>query len=424
VNTHGFTIDFPYCFLGGYFYGGAVATKTAYYGSLITAATATTITLAAATNVPLTAGQSITLQRLRYAPPNTDTDPGHAAFTRYATFLANQIAAAGAQGYVEIWNEYAWDADRWETLGAFYDTPPASTLTICMKQILTLCQQASLPAGVSFVNGVSGKTGQAGVAVQGISVPGAISYDAIHPYGDNPEWSAWDYYAWGFYNDRTPPASLTGYTENWWAVVNPADQGGNFRNMAFVNDLTPGAPALMATECGYGGTNDTAQAKSLVRRVAALWGMGVPSCNWFDDGSAVGSDTMCVAPSSTPRASYYALQRMTQVIGRMTTTGPVGATAPSVIGWPTDTWALMTSTTLGDTGHAVIFLWQRTARDTDWASVPTPATVSATITIPAGPGIAEALNVRTGAAVTTTTNGNALSVPVSDDVIAVRFAPA
>lgn len=425
VQPYTFTIDYPYCFAGDVNGGASMYTnRAAYYGSLITAADSSTIELAATTRVDIPAGATITVNRLRYTPPATDTDPSIAAYLRYATFLAEQIAAAGCQGQVALWNEYVWPHDPWTELSAFYDTkPPAITVSPRMKAILAAAQKISLPTGTGFQNGSSDKSGFDCLIMQHIPDKGAITSESVHPYGNNPEAHCWDYYAWGFNNNRPLPAQLStqfGGTSTindpWWEIVNPADQGSNMRNMAFVNDLG-GGPPIWATECGLQSADDTAQARYLARRVASLWGTKVTPVPYvLDDGSHPGANTYAVAPSAHPRPSYYALQRMIAQVRRLAP-GNDSSLVPTV-SWPGGQWPLMITTINGAKGHAVMFLWQMT-NGNPWTSIPSPLAVSAKLTVPAGTRLVEAIDVVTGQPVIVT-NG---AVPVTDNPVALRFAP-
>lgn len=434
VKPYSFRIDFPYCFATAPRSSPSNATASisntgqSYYGTLIASTDAGHIYLPAALCPNLKVGDPIVVNRLRYPPPSSDRDPSNGAFVRYATFVARQIASTGAKGWASIWNEYVWPNDHWDSLANFYDHPPSSITTSWgMRAILERCQREHLPKGVSFGNGVSDKTGFAGLLNQAIRIPGAITVDELHPYGGNPEQASWDYYSWGFHSNRPPPPKLNA-GDPWWATLLPSDAGSNFRNMAFLDDLTPHAPHLLASECGFGTRQGEAQARYLARRVASLWGMGVlPVVYVLDDGSPVGSETFSVAPSSRPRQAYHALQRMAQLIGRMAK-GSDRSFVPTVEGWPEHRWPLMTCTFYGAKGHVTMFLWQRTYDDTDdgskWPDIPSPPAVKARVAVrDAASNVAEAFDVVTGHPVEHAQHGHILEIPVTDNVVAVRWSP-
>lgn len=425
VQDYTFPIDYPYCFAGGLWYTpGALTGEAAYYGSLITSATANGVTLGRATSTNIAAGTSIQVQRLRYPPPSSDTDPSNAAFVRYATFIGEQIAAAGANGYVTVWNEYVWPNDPWDSLANFYDTVPSTVTTSTgMAAILDLCKQQTLPDGVYFSNGVSDKTGF--TAVYG---PSNIVFNELHPYGNNPEEQAWDFWARGYNGEYPMPGDYPAdYNHAWYEVVNPVDQTTNFRYMAGMADLVPGSPALLASETGRQTADDVEQARWVTRSCAESWGLKViPVYYILDDGSPVGSDTFSLAPSGTVRPAYTALQAMLAVVSRMVP-GDDQTLTPVVVSWGSDEWPLMASQIVGAEGHSVTFLWQLTnSSDTsiNWNTIPSPPAFDAQVSMPAGTVVAECFTVRTGVSVATSVANGLLTVPVADDVVALRLAPA
>lgn len=447
VSAYGFTIDYPHCAAGGSFATPVGLTaRESYWGSIITSATSSAITLGQETQIDLPAGTHISIQRLAYAPPATSADPSITAFLRYVSFLAARIAANGCTGFVSIWNEWPWLGDWWDSLAWQYDTIPSGVTmypgsdagTYGMNPMLIGAQGLALPAGVKIINDTSDLSGFAGTVVQTRSTPvpltGNIAFDSLHPYADNPEGTAWDYYGWGF-----SPADLlvlpahfvnpdpTGQV-NWWEAVNPGvDAGSNGRYMGFADDLVPNAPGIMATECGTSSASDLTQTIYLLRRVVSLWGLGIiPVLYVLDDGTAPGSNTPAVAPSSTPRQAYTALQRLIATIAAMApdTDGYGALGAPSVIGAPSDLWPIMSTTIVGERGHSVTFLWQRThSESSGWTSIASPAPVNAEVSLPGAVSVASCVNLVTGAAVTATVAGDVITVPVTDEVVALRLSP-
>jgi hypothetical protein len=425
-------------FAGGSFFTsstgiGDITARSAWYGSLITVAPGGSIQLAAALTRTLNPGDTLNIQRLRYAPPSSDTDPSIAAAVRYGVWVAQQIAAAGCTGWVDWWNEYIWGPDKWDSLGNFYDSPPGSiTTTPGMAAILTQLQAATLPNGVKIVNGVTDTSG-AWAAPAGSN----FTHNSIHPYGSNPEEQAWDYYGWGFNpGDHQNPSGLpdhatwnpvTGTGDDGWEVLISVDGSGNFRGLGFQADVKPGgAPGVMVTESGLQTASDTTQARWNARHVLAHWGMGQPVVLYvLDDNNTPGSNTYSVAPQGTVRQSYTANQRIMAVLGRLGSTR-LDTALPDVIGWNTDSWPLMATRVRGEVpGNSVLFLWQRTwANDNSWASLPSPAAQSASVYVPAGLTIAECFDVITGSTVTPTgPTSNVLTVPVADNPVAIRFSP-
>ena len=178
--------------------------KWGYYGALIAAVDAGqgTLTLAAATEAAVPAQTKLVVNQLRYPSVATidPTDPSLAAYHRYVRFLADQIAAHGLKGKVEIWNEPPWAHDPWDHREAFYDqvpagvTPKASPNWGMLRTLLT----DTLPAGVRYTWGGSHKSGSRGVLFLPAPSPtqaqiaASVSSEGWHPYGPNPESILWD----------------------------------------------------------------------------------------------------------------------------------------------------------------------------------------------------------------------------------------
>lgn len=408
------------------FAGGSTFTSSTGVGNLtsldewvgmpITAAASGSIQISKALSRSLAIGDKINIQRARYGIPLSNSDPGVAAYGRYVQWIAQQIAAAGCKGYVCVWNEYEWPHDHWSAPNSLYDTGGPSTIGARMGPFLQNLQTLSLPSGVKLINGVTDKSGSNSIAGTQVHSPGAnFAYEGAHTYGQ-PEYQCWDLYA----------TDSGGYE-----ALNVPDTSSNFRGMAHTQDVTPGQswPDVMFTETGEDTANDTIQARSNARRVLCRWGLGSPSCIYvLDDNSAPGSVTYSIAPRSTTRQSYTALQRIMQVLGRMGTNA-FRAAVPDVVAWNTDGWPLMVTRIRGNTsGHSVLFAWQRTfdLNDNTWPTIPSPPAQTAQVGVPPGLQVAECFDVVTGSTVTPTgPDGNRLlSLPVTDNPVAVRFAPS
>lgn len=402
--------------------------KWAYYGQFITAVNVGggTITLASTINRTLANGSQLHVNRLRYASlPTTDpTEAGVTAYLRYAAFLAQRIAANGATGYVYLWNEVPWPHDQWDARGRFYDSPPGGVTTSGQfTGMLTAARAVTLPSGVKFVNGLSDKTGDNGVMLNGTPQPtvpqlAPFAGDAIHPYGDRPEQSSWD---------NTSTADDT-FGSTWYEIVHPADRGANWAHMAKANadyKVTNGVTAgLFAGECGMTTANDTRQAVYLLRRVASLWGMGaIPVVYTFADDPTFG---VVAAGTYAARTSYTALARLMTMVTAVGTIGVSSArSVPSLIASPDSRYPPMIVGVYGAAG-GLLLAWQRTqpVAAATWATVSAPATINVQFQLGAGYAIAEAKDLLTGSTIVPTVAGSVMTLAIGETVQAVRTAPA
>lgn len=415
--------EWPYCFVQKTDNSQIVASgRWAYYGAIIDSVNigAGTITLAAPTTVTLAIGTQLKMNRLKYAPI-TSNDPqqeGAVAFRNYAVWLAQQIASAGCQGYVCLWNEPAWENDHWTEPHAWYVTPPAEWTATRMKALLLACLEVELPDGVRFISGATDKSGANGLvnqdALTGPVARLSIPLESIHPYGLNPEKSAFD---------RQFLSSATSYQH-----LLDQDSTGNFKGLAKRQDdfrATYGfGPRIICGETGASIADDTRQAISLLRRVLCWWGLGIPTIFYALSG---GIQDYNAAPGLVPRPSYFALQRMTELLDRLDSDSPVGnpGAVPTILGWAADGIYPMTVAIYGDSGHAILFAWNRTYDEVgSWPDLTPPTPLSLTLSKPVGVQIAETIRVRTGESITPTIGATTITVDIDDDPIAIRLEPA
>lgn len=430
---------------GGLFegYPGGLTGRTSYWGDMIQFADQGSIQLAAALTQQLNPGDTLKIQRLRWAPPRADGDSSVLAYcNEYVLALASLMHSLGATGWIEIWNEYVWAHDRWSEIGQYYDNAAGFGFTLSprMKSILQTCQTLALPAGVKLVNGVSDKDGGNAIASSRIQAPGTNFYaDAIHPYGNDPEQSTISFFGYGASIGKyTPPpvtyhASTDGSGDNGWDAVIPNDESGTFRGLLFHQQFEPGGPwpgAVVVSESGFQTANDLTQARWVARSLLANWGS---TYAWYfvfnlDGSNAAGANVYDVYSSTGPRQAYTALQSIMAVIGRMDAAGAISAVPAPVDLASTAANPLMCTTIAGDQpGNYVLFCWQRTWNNTSsgWPAIDSPTPRAASIFLPPHLRVAESFDVITGAAVTpTTVNATLITVPVADDPVAIRFAPA
>lgn len=374
-----------------------------YYGSLIASTEGSTITLGAKTAVALSAGEELKVYRLRYAPI-PDLDPNGTsvrAYMRYARFVAEQIVAHGATGYVCLWNEYPWPMDKWPNLYGFYEhkTRPANLVEDKgMAAILLAALQAPhLPPGVNWINGASDKTGLNSIINQfkETSVLTAAKVDGwregMHCYSARgPEGEAWT-----VSGDEVTLVNQRADREGDFGWIERFDLRSGF-------DIRP-----IATECGAPNVEDPVkQARHHLRRTASLWGMGIVP---FPGGAFT---------AGSP--AYLALQNLTALRNSLGSGGD-SAMCPSVASVADNEWPIMSVALYGENG-AVLLVWQRTwtlekpsEPGGGWAGIPSPPPATVTLTLGTAENIVSIQNPRTEESLP-----SELTVLVADDPIAVR----
>lgn len=443
-------VDPPFCHVqhadptGTDYIAGQYSGKVADYGVLIDSvdAGAGTITLAAAPTETIASGTALTVRRVRYAslPDRDPDDPGVTAYLRYARFLAGRIAAAGLEGFVELWNEPPWLTDPWSSRWAMYDSPPGGLED--NRSIASILNAAllveGLPDGVRFMSAAPNKWGGYGmVPNEWVSTPTAeqvrtsVAAESIHVYADTgPERQSWD------------PGEVEG---DEYALADPneyelsPEQAEDLakipgwehpRLLARQNDLhaeeTGERLAIYATEVGCFTTDEEKKARHITRRVVSLWGVGVPSLVFnlsesmgppYDTGFAL------VDPDYTPRMAHDALARLMGLVGGLGGPGGSPRSVPTVIGVPPDERAPPMIVGVYGAQGALVFAWRTTHRQAGfWTDlVPSSLTVSIDFVIPAGGSFDEAVNVVSGAAVDVDVAGSVARFAVGEDPVAARF---
>src|SRR6266853_1639026 len=251
--------------------------KWAYYGALIDAVDAAggTITLAAKTSVALSAATKLTVNQLRYASVATagEDDPSLAAYVRYAHFLADEIAARGLKGTIEIWNEPPWSHDPWDHRGAFYDNAPEGINKVSPNWgMLRALLKDTPPAGVRYTWGGSHKSGSRGVLFMPDPAPAreriaaSVSSEGWHPYGPAPEWNGWS------------PQALPGASNVFAAGLEGSNASSNFkqgRRRAYEHLQKFGwTVPEQVSEAGIATSDQMAKARWAVRFFLANMAMG------------------------------------------------------------------------------------------------------------------------------------------------------
>ena len=285
LNESVSNVTFPYCHIKGPRSLQIVPNgRWAYYGALITAADAAsnTVTLAAATSIGLDAGQPLVINRLLYpsctsADPN---DPSIAAYGRYAKFLAEEIAAHGLHGKVELWNEPGWAHDAWDHRGQFYDHKPDDVTKDSPNfGIAKHLAPTTLPAGVRYCWGGTNKSGGRSVLNPSMMTPltpeqvaNSISSEALHPYGNNPEEHMWD------------PAILDSadVRREAQATLSGASWSSNMKHARWLSLQRPELNFKTdITETGTISRDNARKARFIVRQYLGFLGEGIERMDFF-----------------------------------------------------------------------------------------------------------------------------------------------
>lgn len=414
--------------------------KWAYYGALIHSVNTSsgTITLAAKTNVALTAGTVLRINRLLYPSVATTSsvDPSIVAYTRYAKFLATEIASRGLIGSVQLWNEPRWVNDSWDGRANFYDAAPPTGVTAYSPNwgILSNLLTASPPAGARFNWAGSNKTGNfcilnAPFAATQAQVQNSVASDSNHPYGLSPEWNGWD-----------PVILLNNPISNWQAAaLEGTNTGSNMkfhRKRGLDKIASAGwAPGFNVTETGVASTNQTSKARFIMRQFLFLLSQGYDRVNFYRLASTAPAEDYGFLDSTTqaPKQAFTAMKDLMTKINTL----PVAPVAYTSSDLPTVTsysgfYPLATIPVLGRasttaTKNQILFvLYQRSypsVGQTHFDQVPLPAAVNATVQMPPGYSVVGAKNLTTLSAVSTTVNGSLVTLPVTADAVMLELMP-
>jgi hypothetical protein len=426
---------------------GYISTKHEYSGVLITGVRGSSVQLASAATVPIAEGTPITLNLLLYPPvlitqSNYRENPSVQAFGAYAHYLATQIAGFGLSGQVSIWNEPPWPDDSWDAGTRLYDNPPKTNAISPGLGVELPFYIASLPpvSGVTFDNGYTETSGWVGSFYFPNwlgDLPGAASVnktfgtESFHPYGNNPEDSAWK-----------PPCVVANATlskvNGIYSLCSPAGTViGSSEKMAVAASLFPAALGGLkhsVTETGLcrGCTSpeptETAVTRFELRQFLTFQGEGLspvvfyrlgddPSFQWCTSG------TDCLPV-------YTAFKGLMEDIGTIAN-APVaaysGCTMPEISSY-SGTYPLATVGFVGAAEGAKVnsllfYTWQRSNSTSPWANLASPAAVAVKLTIPTGMSVTEVKDVVTQQAVPYDVQMNTLVYAVADDPIEILFSP-
>jgi hypothetical protein len=413
--------------------------KWAYYGALIDAVDVDggAISLGAKTKAPIAAGTVLTVNELRYPSIATEAadDPSTLAYLRYTHFLAEQIAALGLKGTVEIWNEPPWAHDPWDHRSGVYDTPPATLSKNSPNWgILRALLAEKLPEGVRYTWGGSHKSGTRGVlslpppAATREQVTASVVSEGWHPYGPTPEWNSWN------------PARLEESGNAAAAALEGSNQGSNFkqgRRKAYEHLKSSGwTVPQQVSEAGLATSDQLGKARWVVRFFLVNMCLGpqpqLERVNFYRLAEEAEGYAMIDRTTRAELPAYVALKELMNDLARMGE-APLpdrAADLPTVTGeyhgeFPLVSIPITGRSTSAESRNRVLFVcFQRTyaAKDSDWlAANPKPALVH--VQIPPGFAAEGAIDLVTRKDVPVTTENGVVSFKVSANPVALRTVP-
>ncbi len=387
-----------------------------------------TLNLAAKTDIALPAGAVLRVNQLLYpsvATPNGD-DASLVAYGRYARFLAREIAARGLRGQVELWNEPPWIHDRWDARGGFYDAPPPGISAVSPNpgMLDQFLQGEAPPPGVSFVWGGSNKSGGRGLGARRGGVTAAqlsrVSADAIHPYGDAPETHAWN------------PAALRAGIRGDGAALVGTNLGSNFKvlrqnQLAAARRGDP-SPAIIASEIGYRGGDETQRTRYDLRAFLISLALGVERVNFYKLADKPNKYGFIDEPTQAPLPVYRSFESLMATINALPKADATArfevAAAPTIAAYRGS--FPLTVIPIAAPGRWLMATYQRTfaAPPQKWDAVPSPAPASVQMRVPTGFRVQKVWNLNGGAALPFQTAPGAVNYAVSDDPVMVEMSAA
>jgi hypothetical protein len=434
--------------------GVQISAIHSYPGTLVTAISASDIshaslTLASALTsaLPPDPNALYTINEYLYPPPTTPS-PDEASVLRYADyveFVAQSLANAGLTGEVELWNEPPWPDDRWDLRANSYDvfpgpfSPGPRSALLPNWGFVAALQGRPAPAGITYIWGGTEKSGSNSVLDPQMQVnsgvgfsepPVSVSSESFHPYGNSPEDGLWIAPCWPSTtgNNDFFSCNLFGLAGGNFSLAAQEDYLQKKKNTAF-------GVSHNITETGFGlAYGDAAhQARFAMRQFLGFQAAGVTPIDFYRlyDTSP---DKLGFLETSTrnPLPAYNAIAGfMSDVakIGNPPVTSYSASTLPAIAtysgAFPLDSVHIVGSSFGARLNSDILALWQRsyTTNGARWATAPQPSSGTVIISIPKGWKVTQVTNLDTRTAVTYTTSGQQIRVPVSDDPIEVIVEP-
>lgn len=404
--------------------------KWAYYGALIDGVDGNSITLAAKTKAALPAGTMLRVNRLLYpsvatADPN---DPSMVAFGRYVNFLAGEISRRGLTGKVELWNEPPWAHDRWDARGGFYDSPPPGiTAQSPNWGMLQRIMAQTPPRGVTYIWGGAHKSGSRGALKLprqlALRSPGQENVeDSFHPYGETPEWHAWD-----------PDCLSTSKLSSGCGLEGSSPRS----NMAVLRKsrlLAKGRTAgYSVTEVGIPSADQSVKARYDLRAFLVYLSLGAERIDFYRLADAPGSFAFVDINTQAALQPYTAIKALMEKIQTMALP-PADSNEndlPSVEAYqgsfPLLTIPIVGRSSAREARNRILFVsYQRTypSPGGKWVKMPSPPPAPVRVRMPSGYSAVRAWNLVSGDNVSLSGSGANVSYSVSDDPVAVEMVPA
>ena len=456
---------------------GKLSWHGSYQGTFITGvklkdATHATLTFASATVDALPAGDTqYVINEILYpsAATTSPTDPSVVEYGNYVNFLANDMAARGVTGDIEIWNEPPWLADPWDDRGYMYDQnlwpgaqKPGPTTWISVNWgFLGDLQNRSFPDGITATwNGTSGggtasalstsMLAQAGVALKQPST--VITKESFHPYGYTPEEGNWTT------SCLEAAAAAKSYpANNPYLCLLSGEHNTNFIEAAYLDAKAK----LIHPAYGIGhGITETGvlplkagyrlqQARFIIRQFLAYEANGVTPVEFFKlyDATALYDPNFSFVEEAGSTGFYSANPSYTSLSGFMADMTPISslpvasyttANLASVISYrgtyPLTSAHLVGARTGARANSEMFAVWQRSTNPCNatlsscgdaetWLEQASPEAGATTIQIPSGMSVTSVLNLTTRIPVSYTKTGNSISFAVADDPIGILIDP-
>ena len=424
-----------------------VSSRHAYAGTLIIAKTATSITLASALTRSIPHSSTLTLNIQLYPPvllaPGSGFEENRSvhAYGSYVQFLQRQIAASGFSGRVSIWNEPPWAGDPWDDAANMYDTPPVEQRLKASFGVELAYYASELPviSNAPLDNGYTNKTGngslfepdrRADVIVKGYR-DGSFASESFHPYGNNPEDSAWipscvkthnTPATYGqVYRDCTPAGMVTGSNIKWEAAFNSPSVIGK------------GLP-LGITETGLCRCNNPIITEEQVSRfdlrqflifaasdvhpIVFYRLAGDKSYEWLHS-------------DHSPYPVYNSFRSLMKDLSAIAAP-PVASLDPSNLpkidaysgAYPLAVAVFVGGRSGDKLNSLVVYTWQRTYSSGKWVALASPAAAEVSMHIPIGHRVAGITDTVTLTPVRFNIQGRILKYPVTDDPVEIMLLPA
>ena len=437
-------------FTGRHSYQGTLVT-----GVKLTDSTHATISLASALTNALPADTTpYIVQEILYPSTANENaaDASVKAYGDYVSFLANDVAAHGLKGDIEIWNEPPWANDPWDQRAGLYDSgmyTGTSEFGANFGFAANLMNR-TFPSGVTATwNGTSGTSNgsllngnmqkYSGVALTEPST--TITSESFHPYTSaygNPE------------DDMFEMSCLQGEVNSSHALncMLPGTEGQSNLFQSILSSLQQ--QAINPTYgIGHSITETNQfppvaglqmqQARAVLRQFIGFQADGITPIEFYKlylpgnpDPSYSFVQEVGSTGTYTPTPAYSALSGFMadlKPISNAPVTVYPSSTLPSIASYR-GTYALGAVHMVGARQNATansdaFILWQISACKSNscWYSLASPSAAPVTVDIPAGLKVTGVTNLTTRASVSYTSSGQQITFNVSDDPIEILVDP-